>query len=265
MPSTVYKGCTGSDVVLCQERLNAHGYTCGVDGIFGNQTEATVIAFQTAEGLAADGIVGPQTWGALLAPEAPYAGAPPASDLDTLSLVLLAEIAWYVGWDYGEPSLVAQPSRLAPATVVWRPGQKTNTVCCVFLGGVVGRTFDATANWTADAWSRFMVPASDPWGMINECVEAGIAVPHTGPPQPGKRYLVQAWSNLDGDQVVPGISYGHQWIQWEPDLLVEANSATDEDADGISTDAGAVAWRHRAWADQSAKYDEIRMVELTAL
>lgn len=36
-----------------------------VDGIYGPQTQAAVIAFQKRRGLKVDGIVGPQTWGAL--------------------------------------------------------------------------------------------------------------------------------------------------------------------------------------------------------
>jgi len=67
MPDTIQKGDTGSDVALCQERLNVHGYTCTVDGIFGSGTEQKVMQFQGAEGLAMDGIVGPATWEALMA------------------------------------------------------------------------------------------------------------------------------------------------------------------------------------------------------
>ena len=62
--------CTGSrgDAVRkLQELLNAKGYTCGnVDGIFGSKTKAAVLAFQKANGLGADGIVGPLTWGKLV-------------------------------------------------------------------------------------------------------------------------------------------------------------------------------------------------------
>jgi peptidoglycan hydrolase-like protein with peptidoglycan-binding domain len=66
MPSTIRKGSTGSDVSLCQTCLNDHGYPCSVDGIFGSGTETQVKAFQSANGLVADGVVGTNTWNALL-------------------------------------------------------------------------------------------------------------------------------------------------------------------------------------------------------
>ena len=60
-------GSRGDTVRKLQELLNALGYDCGsVDGIFGSKTKAAVLAFQKANGLAADGIVGPLTWGKLV-------------------------------------------------------------------------------------------------------------------------------------------------------------------------------------------------------
>ena len=54
-------------VMTLQTELNAQGYACGeVDGVFGQNTLNAVMAFQTAKGLTADGVVGAQTWGALL-------------------------------------------------------------------------------------------------------------------------------------------------------------------------------------------------------
>ena len=59
-------GSRGDAVRKLQELLNTKGYTCGsVDGIFGSKTYAAVLAFQKANGLGADGIVGPLTWAKL--------------------------------------------------------------------------------------------------------------------------------------------------------------------------------------------------------
>ena len=63
---TVYSGSRGESVKTLQAQLNAKGYNAGsVDGIFGRNTRAAVIAFQNANGLAADGIVGKLTWAKL--------------------------------------------------------------------------------------------------------------------------------------------------------------------------------------------------------
>ena len=65
---TLKKGSTGDFVQALQVALIGRGYSVGVkgaDGIFGSGTEAGVIAFQKANGLKADGIVGQMTWAAL--------------------------------------------------------------------------------------------------------------------------------------------------------------------------------------------------------
>lgn len=63
---TVSYGSRGDAVRKLQELLNALGYDCGsVDGIFGSKAKAAVLAFQKANGLGVDGIVGPLTWAKL--------------------------------------------------------------------------------------------------------------------------------------------------------------------------------------------------------
>lgn len=78
MPSRLlYLGCQpGQDVMDLQDGLNAvtalpaqatATALLAVDGVFGSKTAARVCDFQQRNGLAADGIVGPQTWGVLVA------------------------------------------------------------------------------------------------------------------------------------------------------------------------------------------------------
>lgn len=67
------EGSTGLLVKQLQERLAGGGFNPGqVDGIFGPKTREAVIQFQNNKGLAPDGIVGTQTWAALMeSPPAP--------------------------------------------------------------------------------------------------------------------------------------------------------------------------------------------------
>lgn len=63
---TLSLGDKGSDVAALQKKLLERGFNPGVvDGIFGNGTEAAVMAFQRSESLLADGIVGERTHGVL--------------------------------------------------------------------------------------------------------------------------------------------------------------------------------------------------------
>lgn len=65
---TVRLGCLGGAVRRLQGWLLALGYDIGphgADGVFGPATRAAVLAFQGANGLAADGVVGRRTWAAL--------------------------------------------------------------------------------------------------------------------------------------------------------------------------------------------------------
>jgi len=63
---TLRHGDRGAFVLDLQDQLEAIRYFSGrIDGVFGNLTRQAVLAFQADHGLTVDGIVGPQTWGAL--------------------------------------------------------------------------------------------------------------------------------------------------------------------------------------------------------
>lgn len=63
--ANVSYGSTGEGVKWVQWQLNQRGEYLSVDGIFGNNTKTAVLAFQRANNLDADGIVGPKTRGKL--------------------------------------------------------------------------------------------------------------------------------------------------------------------------------------------------------
>jgi peptidoglycan hydrolase-like protein with peptidoglycan-binding domain len=56
----------GLFVTAVQYLLRAEGYALAADGTFGPQTKSAVKSFQGTKGLAVDGIVGPNTWQALV-------------------------------------------------------------------------------------------------------------------------------------------------------------------------------------------------------
>ena len=74
LQTVVRKGDKGPVVVFLQKLLDKNGYkltsrprkNSGVDGDFGRKTLRAVKQFQRDEGLAADGVVGPKTWSALV-------------------------------------------------------------------------------------------------------------------------------------------------------------------------------------------------------
>jgi peptidoglycan hydrolase-like protein with peptidoglycan-binding domain len=74
MASTYYTiGSKGDDVKKLQQALTSAGYSVGssgADGIYGKDTAAAVKAYQKANNLTADGIIGTQTLGSLYKPVA---------------------------------------------------------------------------------------------------------------------------------------------------------------------------------------------------
>ena len=75
---TLSEGATGTAVRTLQSDLNVLGYGLAVDGDFGPDTLAAVKAFQRAQSLTVDGVVGPLTWADLNAAVQAAGTAPPS-------------------------------------------------------------------------------------------------------------------------------------------------------------------------------------------
>ena len=84
--ATLRRGSTGPEVTALQQRLTDLGFDPnGIDGNFGPGTEAAVKAFQQANGLTVDGIVGPKTRAAL--------------QLDAVGPQVREKVLWVVGYN----------------------------------------------------------------------------------------------------------------------------------------------------------------------
>ena len=80
-------GSNGYNVTLIQSLLNDAGYGSLVeDGIFGVRTDAAVKQFQKDRNLIVDGIVGSQTWGALVPPTIGRGSS--SDDVERLQMIL---------------------------------------------------------------------------------------------------------------------------------------------------------------------------------
>lgn len=65
----VKSGSKGDAAEIVQAALIERGFSCGssgIDGVFGTASVAALKKYQTAQGITADGICGPATWGHLL-------------------------------------------------------------------------------------------------------------------------------------------------------------------------------------------------------
>ncbi len=115
------KGSRGDGVKWVQWELERRGYDLGsggVDGIFGDKTDAGVRAVQTAAGIQVDGIVGPDTRGALKADG--EAGTPPQTATYT---VKAGDNLSKIGSKLGVPwRKIAEANGIAAPWII-RPGQ----------------------------------------------------------------------------------------------------------------------------------------------
>ncbi len=90
---TIKIGYSGNEVPLLNENLARNGYQISDGSIFVEATKTAVIDFQSKHGLVADGIVGYNTWEALLFCGRPVADRLTDDDFKLLALLLECESA----------------------------------------------------------------------------------------------------------------------------------------------------------------------------
>ncbi len=122
--ATLGRGAAGDVVIWAQEHLLAAGETVAVDGGFGALTQAAVENFQLANGLPVDGIIGTETWSALLRYKPAFIRwAKPQSTKGlriargrriTAAAVAAADTS-AAGWSSSAASTPTPPSALLPA------------------------------------------------------------------------------------------------------------------------------------------------------
>lgn len=114
-------GSQGSEVTELQKLLNQNGnYNLATDGIFGAKTRAAVKDYQTKNGLAVDGIVGTNTWGALTKAQStsPSVSTPAATTQETTQAAATAPT-----FEYKESDAVAQANALLQQQLANKPGE----------------------------------------------------------------------------------------------------------------------------------------------
>lgn len=191
-------GCKGADVTGVQLLLQSHGYRLEADGIFGKVTEEMVRAFQRAQGLVVDGIVGDKTLSALGGrvepPRTPQGHIGLKSPWWARVGSALAAEARGIGY-YPLGISDAALKRL-PVTEQWRlckaddpvgKAKYTNGTCGHFatwlVSGVVGDTnmlpaatgMNLTRSWQqrADKWADVKPSSSCAVALLAGCVSVG--------------------------------------------------------------------------------------------
>ena len=120
MASTLKYGSSGDEVKKLQETLNASGnYNLATDGKFGAKTQEAVKAYQKANGLAVDGIVGTNTWGAL---NKASTTTTPTTAQTTQNAAQAATTPKFEYADYTESDTVAQAKAMLDSQLNNKPG-----------------------------------------------------------------------------------------------------------------------------------------------
>ncbi len=163
-------GSTGQEVRNIQTRLSNWGYYNGeIDGMYGYLTYSAVKDFQLKNGLAVDGIAGPQTLAALGLPTGQPSGGDGAARSDSSEVNLLARII--SGESRGEPYV----GQVAVGAVVLnrvRDSRFPNTIAgVIYQPGAFDAVYDGQINLEPAASSiKAARDALNGWDPTYGCV-----------------------------------------------------------------------------------------------
>lgn len=153
------KGSKGELVAKLQNKLKDAGFDPGAaDGVFGPKTEAAVRAFQQQKGLAVDGVVGPQTLGAL---DVALAHRTVKNGSSGQEVRMLQEKLKQAGFDPGPVDGVFGPKTQAAVQDFQRKKE-------LEADGIVGpKTWGRLGVWQVQQQSAPSGPAPGPGGTVH--------------------------------------------------------------------------------------------------
>ena len=255
MSSTLKVGSKGSEVVTLQKSLVSFGYDVSVDGVFGRGTESAVKSFQSSQGLAADGIVGPATWAAL--DSSPSSGPVDWSKSTSFLNKMLTQKYQLSGAQCPSQPLGISVKRIG--------GETTN--CVLFTAWFLCHMFDRP--FSGDQWSEWMVSSGvdnyhSPAYGPRVCMDWGVATtaPSEGP------WLVQYFTDSGGHSM---IVLCHD-IETDKILTLESNSGFSLDGCGWG-DIGNLRqvfnpgpnWKEKVTQTWASRIDSKRAVHVVSL
>lgn len=168
------RGSEGDQVITLQKKLKNWGYYTGsVDGIFGSETEEAVRYFQRKNGLAVDGVVGPDTARALgmtlTGGSAQASGGSSGTNSSSGDLYLLARCV------YGEARGEPYKGQVAVAAVILNrtknSGFPSSIAGVIYQPGAFSVVADGQINLTPDETAlRAAHDAMNGWDPTGGCL-----------------------------------------------------------------------------------------------
>ncbi len=168
------RGSEGDQVITLQKKLKNWGYYTGsVDGIFGSETEEAVRYFQRKNGLAVDGVVGPDTARALgmtlTGGSAQASGGSSGTNSSSGDLYLLARCV------YGEARGEPYKGQVAVAAVILNrtknSGFPSSIAGVIYQPGAFSVVADGQINLTPDETAlRAARDAMNGWDPSGGCL-----------------------------------------------------------------------------------------------